>query len=364
MSTTTLAPTVTVTFSPTKNSQASEYSALSKEIKEQKLLGRKISFYAKVFTFWIAVIGATITASALIGNTWWQLIPAFLLAIGTTQLAFLAHEASHRQIFITNKVNDKVGLVLANLFAGLSYNWWMTKHSRHHANPNNVAKDPDINIRVLSFTNSQAAAKKGLLKVVSRYQGWLFFPILTLTVFDLIISSSAVLFGKQPVKQRALEITLFVTHYAVLIGLPFVFLNPGIATVFVVTQLMAFGFYMGMAFAPNHKGMPVLAKDAKVDFLRRQVLTSRNIKSNWFMEHFMGGLNYQIEHHLFPNMARPHLRAAQKIVARYCAEKNIAYLETSLPKSYRSVVEYLNEVGLGKADPFDCPMVTAYRRRD
>ena len=54
--------------------------------------------------------------------------------------------------------------------------------------------------------------------------------------------------------------------------------------------------------------MPLVSPRLKLDFLRRQVLMSRNISGGRLMSIFMGGLNYQIEHHLFPSMARPHLR--------------------------------------------------------
>jgi fatty acid desaturase len=89
-------------------------------------------------------------------------------------------------------------------------------------------------------------------------------------------------------------------------------LPVGMAFAFIGVQLAVFGVYMGASFAPNHKGMPILPHDSKVDFLRRQVLTSRNIKGNWLMDTFMGGLNYQIEHHLFPNMPRPHLKQGER----------------------------------------------------
>ena len=62
---------------------------------------------------------------------------------------------------------------------------------------------------------------------------------------------------------------------------------------------------MGCSFAPNHKGMPVLSAGHTLDFLRKQVLTSRNIRGGWFVDILLGGLNYQIEHHLFPSMPRP-----------------------------------------------------------
>ena len=83
-----------------------------------------------------------------------------------------------------------------------------------------------------------------------------------------------------------------------------------------------FGLYMGSAFAPNH-GMPLVSPKLKLDFLRRQVLISRNFSGGLLISGFMGGLNYQIEHHLFPSMARPYLRKAQPLVAAYCAAQGV-----------------------------------------
>jgi fatty acid desaturase len=135
------------------------------------------------------------------------------------------------------------------------------------------------------------------------------------------------------------------------------------AFAFLGVQLAVFGIYMGSSFAPNHKGMPVLPHDSKVDFLRRQVLTSRNIRGSWVMDSYMGGLNYQIEHHLFPNMPRPHLAKAQEIVKEYCDTHRIQYTEASLFQSYGIVVRYLNQVGLAAGgDPFDCPARVSFGR--
>jgi fatty acid desaturase len=102
-------------------------------------------------------------------------------------------------------------------------------------------------------------------------------------------------------------------------------------------QLAVFGVLLGGSFAPNHKGMPLVPKNAKVDFLRRQVLMSRNIRGGPVTDFFMGGLNYQIEHHLFPSMPRPNLRKVQPMVRAFCAEHRINYTETSLLGSYPSL---------------------------
>ena len=109
--------------------------------------------------------------------------------------------------------------------------------------------------------------------------------------------------------------------------------------------------------------MPVLPAAARVDFLRRQVLTSRNVTGTRLTTLAMGGLNYQIEHHLFPSMPRPNLRRAQPLVRQFCAEHAITYTETTVPRSYRIVIRHLNHVGLRGADPFHCPLAATLRPR-
>jgi fatty acid desaturase len=91
--------------------------------------------------------------------------------------------------------------------------------------------------------------------------------------------------------------------------------------------------------------MKVFGEDDKVDFLRRQVLTSRNIRGNWLTDLALGGLNYQIEHHLFPSMPRPNLRHAQAPVQAFCAARGIPYAQTGLRTSYTQVLRHLDTVG-------------------
>ena len=148
---------------------------------------------------------------------------------------------------------------------------------------------------------------------------------------------------------------------AAFVSLVFLVLPPGKAVAFLAVELAVFGFYLGSSFAPNHIGMPLVSPRLKLDFLRRQVLMSRNVSGGRFMSILMGGLNYQIEHHLFPSMARPYLRKVQPLVAAYCAAEGVPYTQTTLWQSYRIIIQYLNSVGLKGKDPFLCPLVAQRR---
>ena len=85
-------------------------------------------------------------------------------------------------------------------------------------------------------------------------------------------------------------------------------LSVGQALLFIVVHQALFGLYTGLVFAPNHKGMPILDSDSQLDFVRRQVLTSRDVNAHPLTDFWYGGLNYQIEHHLFPSMPRNKLK--------------------------------------------------------
>jgi fatty acid desaturase len=339
----------------------SAYADLSRRVQGAGLLHRRYAWY------WSRMVGACVAFVAvwvifyLLGDSWAQVGVAALLAVVVAQFGFLGHDAAHRQIFASARWNEWSARVMSAVFAGLSYGWWTHKHNRHHGAPNQEGKDPDIAAGVLAFTPAVALPRCGLAGWFTRRQGYFFFPLLLLEGVNLHIAGLRALATGRNLKHRRLEGVLVVARLAGYVTILFVTLSPGRALTFLAVQLGLFGVLMGGAFAPNHKGMPVVPKDARVDFLRRQVLMSRNIYGGRFTDFAMGGLNYQIEHHLFPNMPRPNLRHAQPLVQAFCTEHGVAYAQTSLLASYIIVVRYLNAVGLRARDPFTCPLIQQYR---
>jgi fatty acid desaturase len=322
----------------------SEYTQLSRQIKQAGLLDRRRGWYAAKISLNLALLTGGWAAFAVIGESWWQLVTAAYLAVVFTQIAFVGHDAGHRQIFRSRRANDRVGLVHANLLVGVSFDWWVAKHNRHHSNPNHEDLDPDISITALAFTADQASSKHGLVRLVARYQAWLFFPLLLLEAAHLhTASSKAILRGSG--RANALEGLLLLAHVAAYLAALVLVLSPLQAVAFIVVQQGLFGLYLGCSFAPNHKGMPTLTEADQLDFLRRQVLTSRNVAGSRLVDFLLGGLNYQIEHHLFPNMPRPNLRRAQPLVRAFCQQHGLPYIEASLFGSYAEAVRHLHAVG-------------------
>ena len=320
----------------------SDYGVLMAQVKRAHLLDRSVLTYAPRFI----AIGLMMLFGAVaflwIGHSWWQLGVAAYFAVVFSHLGFLGHDAGHQQIFRKKSSNDWLGLVVSNLGVGLSYAWWVDKHHRHHSHPNEVGRDPDVARNVLAWTPEQADCQRGAIRFIAKRQAALFFPLLFLEAFNLHVGSVRVLM-RDP-RGRVLEIGLLAAHVAGCVTVLLLVVSPIQALAFVAVQQCLFGLYLGCSFAPNHKGMPITTGPGAHDFLRRQVLTSRNVTGGRMVALALGSLNYQIEHHLFPSMPSRNLRRCQPMVKRYCSDQGVPYCETSLLGSYSRVLRYLHSI--------------------
>ena len=251
-------PAPTTARVPRTTGRWSEYTQLSRQIKQAGLLDRRRGWYLARIGLNLALLAGGWVAFAMLGASWWQLLIAVYLAVVFTQLAFIGHDAVHRQLFRSRRANDQVGLIHANLLVGVSFEWWVAKHNRHHTNPNHQDLDPDISITALAFTTDQATAKQGLVRLIGRHQAWLFFPLLLLEAAHLhLASTKAILRGSG--RANTVEGLLLVAHVAGYVTALALVLSPLQALVFVVVHQGLFGLYLGCSFAPNHKGMPTSA---------------------------------------------------------------------------------------------------------
>ncbi|MFE1294952.1 fatty acid desaturase family protein [Streptomyces sp. NPDC058731] len=329
---------------PSDAGAGSDFARLSRRITEAGLMRRRPGYYAARLGLVIALTAGGWGAFAALGDTWWQMATAAFLALMFGQIALVAHDLAHRQVFRRRRASETGGRLFGNLGIGMSYGWWMNKHTRHHANPNHEELDPDVAPDILVWSTEQARVSRGPARLIGGHQAVLFFPLLTLEGFNLHVASLRAL--RSPgMKHRTLEATLLLLHLAGYLSALFLVLSPGKAVAFLLVHQCLFGVYLGCTFAPNHKGMPTFRGDERPDFLRRQVLTSRNVRGGRLTDVLLGGLNYQIEHHLFPSMPTAHLRRAQTVVRAYCAEIGVPYHETGLIQSYREALTHLHRVG-------------------
>jgi fatty acid desaturase len=325
-------------------SQLSDYALLKRRVRDAGLLRKQPWFYALCISANLSMFGLCLLLLVVVRNPWLIALDAIGLGLASTQLGFQLHDAGHKQMFERNSLNDLVGYVTGNGFLGVSYGWWVDKHNRHHANPNDVDDDPDINNLAIAYTRAQALERRGPLRWLAAYQAFAFFPMLCLLALSMHVSSTVYLLSVRT-RRRPLETVLLLAHAALYIGPLVWLLGPWTAVLFIAVHKATSGIYMASVFAPNHKGMPQTDKATQLDFLRKQVLTARNVRSGAATDLWYGSLNYQIEHHLFPAMPRNRIRAAHRIVLEFCGEVGVPYYETSMAQSYRELLAFLHEVG-------------------
>ncbi len=327
-----------------------EFAELSRRVRDGGLMVRRRGYYPVKIGTTVGAMLLLAAAAVVVGNSWWNLGVAVGVAFVLAQLGFIGHDAGHRQICSRRRDNDTVGLLVANLGTGFSFGWWLAKHNRHHAHTNRPDKDPDMAPGALVYTSDQAEALGSLGRRWASMQVVLLVPLLFLEALNLHVSSIAALVRRRD-RGALVEAGLLLGHLGVFFVAPFVVLSPLRAAAFIAVTQSLFGFYLGVSFLTNHVGMPALVSRDELGFLRRQVLTSRNLSGPTFIAFLFGGLDTQIEHHLFPTMPRANLRRARRLVRPYCTERRIAYTEQSPWTAYGDVLRHLRTTGARRTVP-------------
>jgi fatty acid desaturase len=330
-----------------------DYVELRKEVTDAGLLDRQYGYYAYKAVFNVALLAASIFVLVAVDSFTVQLLNALFLAFVFVQFAMLMHDADHYQVFRSPRMNELLGLVTGNLILNVSSSAWREVHNRHHSSPNHIDEDPDIEAPGLAYSEEQALKKRGIPRFVAKYQAYLWLFIMSFAAFSVRINHHRKVllglfrnFGNVALKHIFGEAALLATGTSLYFWLVFNSLGFEKGVAFTTLNYMLTGLYMGTVFATNHKGMPLVDGKERHDFLRVQIMTARNVKSSPLVDLWCGGLNYQIEHHLFPTMPRNNLGKAKKIVERFCREHGIPYHETGFFQSYREILSNFNRISM------------------
>ena len=324
---------------------SSLYAELKQSVKSKGLLEKQPVYYTCRIVLLASLLIVAVGVLLFVHIFWLQLLNAVYLAFVSTQIGLLSHEAGHRQMFHRSWKHDLLGLIGGNLLLGMSYAWWVEKHNAHHSHPNQVGLDPDLTIPFLDLSSTEDLEQMGPIQRFARkHLAIFFFPALTLVSVGLQASSVSFLWRKQP-RHHVLEWFLLLAHFAAYLAFIIWCLGFWQALLFIGIHQALTGLYLGSIFAPNHKGMPILEEKNTWDFLHRQVLTARNVQAHPLTDFWYGGLNYQIEHHLFPSMARNKLKEAQSVVQAFCRAHTIPYHETTSLQSFAEVLSCLHHMG-------------------
>ena len=292
------------------------YASLRRTLVAARLLDRAYGYYA-----WRTAVSLVILLVGLVGAVTAPpaalFAMAFMIAFGSVQVGLIGHDAGHLAVFSSRRANAALGAACWSLALGISFRYWNDRHNRHHACTNDPTKDPDLQ--------------------------WSFGPILTpLLAFTFRLEGWRFAIRELRGHKRLSELGLMAISTIAWL-LPTASLGWRWVGVFVVSQVLA-GVYLALVVAPNHIGMPSWSGETAPPFFRRQLLSSRNIAPNPICDFVFGGLNYQIEHHLFPSMPRRHFGLARGLIKPFCAEHGLQYTESGVLAAYRALFAELPHV--------------------
>lgn len=310
------------------------YETLRAQAESQGLFERTRARYFLSVGAGIVGMLVSLYVVTLTDNVWLQFLNALLFVFSSIRVGTASHDLSHSMVFASEAANRNVGTVLWAFFVGMSGERWFAHHNEHHKHVNHVGFDPDVGIPFVFSEKQFPRRPTPRFPILYRWQHvtfWIALPF----VYISYVTHSVIYALVNPSLRNLVEVVLISLHFIVLFSIALYFLPILVATVYLGTIILTGGMYLGLIFAPNHKGMEEIGPD-EAEHWTQQITSTRNITPNAIVFFLYGGLNYQIEHHLFTDMSRFRLGKARVLVRDFCRKNNISYHEVPWP---RTIVE-------------------------
>lgn len=326
--------------------QDKNYSQLWKELQrivKDEGLDKKIPVRG---TIEIGIVLSLLVISFYSIFHWNFLITSFLFILTFLRSTFVAHDLIHQQYYNNKNLNKYLSYIFGNTIIASGVDWWERDHNiEHHTWTNSANRDEDI--KAFTFFIREKKGSPWLHK----NKHWIFWIVLPFMWASFHYQSWKFLFSKEehrtPKKRYIMRnFPTMLIHYiipiTILINYPFI---EAISAILII--YLGYGFLASLGFITNHIGMEVLenGREKGMPWMEIQTRTSRNLNGGVFVHWLYGGLNAQIEHHLFPKVPRMKLLKVAELTKNYCKEKGLFYYSVSPFKAYKEINDELHERG-------------------
>ena len=343
------------------------YRDLRLKLIQMGLFNASLPYYALKVTSNLLILAASIYCATQFDSFGMNFLGAVILGLFWQQCGWLAHDFLHHQVFKTRAYGDLAGVVIGNLFQGFSVQWWKCKHNSHHAVPNLHASspdaadgDPDIDtMPILAWTLRMAeqAKESEFGRFMINWQAVFYFPALLFARLVWAQQSWVYVFGgygahsvkgaeedRKRMANPKLEATALILHYIALGAILYNMPSALNAFMYFMVSQTSCGLFLATVFGLGHNGMAVYPADQRPDFWKLQVSTTRNVSGNFLSDWFCGGLQYQVDHHLFPQLPRHNLPKVHELVKSFCKDQGVTYHEANMWDGTVEVLSHLSEV--------------------
>ena len=330
-----------------RSDYSTAYAELRRTVIAAGLLKPRYGYYFALISFCFGLLLISVALPFFIPpSLGWSVIASIFIGFAMVQIGLIGHDAGHLEIFRGARKNWLLGQICWSITTGISFWYWNDRHNRHHGHTNDMDKDPDIQGGgpfAVAFTEEEATSRRGWKRILVKYQ--VVFVLLGLMLYTFAFRAEGWMFSIQKLKgmRRLLEALLLSLN--ILFWLTFIYMLGWRGLGIFLASNVVGSIYFVATISPNHNGMPIWARGDKLSFLERQVLSSRDLTSNPLWDFLYGGLNYQIEHHLFPTLPRVNLKRAQAIIQPFCEAHDLSFTIANPLTVYREVFLELRRVG-------------------
>ncbi len=283
-------------------------------------------------------------AGHILAPLWVSVLMTPVTALVSVTIAMLGHEGGHLALSNTRWRNDLMLHLAFPAFGGLGALYWKWKHNvKHHAHPNIAEQDPDLGLWPMASTALEYRKSSPNRQFFQRnFQSFMFWPLTFFLAFSMRAATLQYMWSY--VRERGvdrkwmLDAVSLMIHVIAWLIIPTYFLGPW-AVAFYIAHWAIGGAMLAAIFAPAHMGMPILTDHN--DKWRLQLETSRNLRMPAWMGWFFIGLDYQIEHHLFPRIPHQKMSMAAPIVRRWAARQGAPYFVVDYFDGLADVSRYM-----------------------
>lgn len=329
----------------TKQEGRTLWRAMLADVSGQQLLvPSSVRTIFKLGLFMV-LLGAALAMSWSQSSRWVVGAAYVGLALLLAQFAFIGHDAGHGAISHRTTANRALGQLSMTLVTGLAFDEWIGRHRAHHRFCQDEDRDPDMAVDLVASLTEKSKRQKGAAgRLMARYQAIHIWLLSLLFGHSQRHLSQVAVLGNP--RRHPLDGMMLLLHFALWFGVPCLVLGVPLvmALLAYVVPLTLLGPYLAAIFWVNHVGMPLIEKAESFSFLEHQYVTSRTIINPPAWNWLFGGLNFQIEHHLFPQVPSSRLAAVQAIVRKHFADNGIAYHGVSWWSAISSVAAHLRRI--------------------